>query len=191
QQMIQDPWFANELKCRWTFLRQNQLSVSRIHQYIDSMAVYLNEAQQRNFALWPVLGQNVYYNSFPYPLTFQAEIDSLKSWVARRMVWLDANWPGVCTSIGFDEASALQGIRIWPNPFTEQLVLRIPSSRPDVVTAQLTDLSGRTVQVFNSVAMQPGENEVLLKPDPDLPRGLYLLVVNTAAGSSVHKIVRE
>ncbi|MBL7829310.1 MAG: CotH kinase family protein [Saprospiraceae bacterium] len=76
----EDENYRKELACRWLMLRQNPLKTSEFMQLIDSMATYVDEGQQRNFRVWNDLGGMSYAN----------HIDSLKSFVARRLSWIDA-----------------------------------------------------------------------------------------------------
>lgn len=114
--MMQDTSFSNELKCRWKNLRATSFSDSALTSWVDTMALKLQEGQTRNFTLWPVLGQNVYYNSFPYPLTFNAEIDTLKQWLINRSAYLDAQWASPCIVLSALELYAVNSITIFPNP---------------------------------------------------------------------------
>ncbi|MGL5892934.1 MAG: CotH kinase family protein, partial [Bacteroidia bacterium] len=145
--MMQDVAFQSEVACRWQELRQNQLSVPRIHQYIDSMAVYLNESQQRNFALWPVLGQDVFLNVLPCPPTFQAEIDTLKSWVTRRIGWLDTQFNTGCLTGTNLFAAAPETFTLFPVPAGDEVMIRF--STPETGVLEICDASGRMLLVQN------------------------------------------
>jgi spore coat protein CotH len=92
--LIQDTNFKNSLKCRWTELRQNVLSISALYSYIDTVASQLNEAQARHFVKWPILGVYTWPNPTPYATTYAGEITAIKNWIQSRMNWLDANMPG-------------------------------------------------------------------------------------------------
>ena len=92
--LITDTVFKSSLKCRWIELRQSTMSNASIFGYIDSTATYINEAQQRHFQKWPILGVYVWPNPSPYPTTYQGEVTALKTWIQNRMTWLDANMPG-------------------------------------------------------------------------------------------------
>ncbi|MDP2424464.1 MAG: CotH kinase family protein [Bacteroidales bacterium] len=120
QKLLQDPVFVSNLKCRWSFLRTNILSNTSINVYIDSITTQLNGPQQRNFEIWPILGVYVWPNPSPYPLTYAAEIASLKAWIANRLSWLDANMPGTCQTVGSGQnmAALERRINIYPNPTT-------------------------------------------------------------------------
>jgi len=78
--MWEDTVYRKELACRWTMLRQNTFQTDSFLVYIDSTASFLQEAKQRDSRIWNNLG-NLSYNN---------HIDSLKSFVSRRLDWLDA-----------------------------------------------------------------------------------------------------
>ena len=57
--LIQDSTFANELNCRTFNLRNTILDTSNLFHFIDSLENILNDAQERHFIRWPILGVNV------------------------------------------------------------------------------------------------------------------------------------
>ena len=92
---MKDTTFKNNMRCRWDRLRTGQLRDAAVDRRIDSMAVYLDESQRRNFNEWNILGIQTYYNSW-LPPTYQDEIDTMKYWIKKRSAWLDKNIPGTC-----------------------------------------------------------------------------------------------
>ena len=93
--LSQDSTYNNKLKCRWEELRLKSLHKDSIFDFIDSMAFYLNDAQQRNFQKWNILGTYVWPNYY-VGNTFQDEIGYLKNWIDDRLTWLDNNMTGNC-----------------------------------------------------------------------------------------------
>lgn len=94
--MWADTVFRDLLKCRWDVLRQNVLSEASLNARIDSLAAVLNAtgAVDRNFLRWPVLGVYVWPNPWPYATTHEEAIQQLKTWIANRIAWMDANITG-------------------------------------------------------------------------------------------------
>ncbi len=122
RRMLEDPVFADNVKCRWLFLRDNYLSDNWFDQYIDSVALTLNESQERNFTVWPILGTYVWPNPWPYPQTYDEEIAVLKDWIHNRLQWLDNNLPGTCQSAGIDAfTDADRQFIVLPNPVKDHL----------------------------------------------------------------------
>ena len=69
-----------------------------IFNFIDSLAQYLDDASDRNFQRWDILGSYVWPN-FYVGNTYQDEIGFLKNWIEFRLVWIDNNLLGNCYGI--------------------------------------------------------------------------------------------
>ena len=67
--------------------------------FIERVAFYLDDAQQRNFQRWDILGSYVWPNYYVGD-TYQDEIYFLKSWISDRLIWMDENIPS-CDSNGY------------------------------------------------------------------------------------------
>eukprot|EP01027_Heterolobosea_sp_BB2_P007956 GEZU01011821.1.p2 GENE.GEZU01011821.1~~GEZU01011821.1.p2 ORF type:complete len:142 (+),score=27.48 GEZU01011821.1:177-602(+) len=93
-------WIRNEIAKRYKQLRSpgGALSNHNIFSSIDNFAAELREAQVRNFAKWDILGKYVWPNPEPIPTTYQGEVDALKSWLSKRLEWLDAEMPKLSIS---------------------------------------------------------------------------------------------
>jgi len=92
RKLMTDKIFTNRIISRWNQLRQNALSNQKIFGMIDSLNTLLNEAQQRNFNKWKILGTYIWPNYF-VGNTFASEINYLKSWINYRLNWLDKTIP--------------------------------------------------------------------------------------------------
>ncbi|MFK8054847.1 MAG: CotH kinase family protein [Saprospiraceae bacterium] len=182
--LLEDTTFANELQCRWQSLRGTILSKNYIDNFIDSTALYLDEAQDRNFTKWPILGEYVNWNFF-IGETYEEEIDYLKWWFDARSIYMDANLPGRCTvvSAAQDELAA-SGLRLFPNPTSGAFTVTTAGKNIDEV--QLMDLSGRALRKWNAV------NAGSLELELDGPAGVYLIRVTTVAGErSTLQVVKQ
>lgn len=71
--------YRKQLACRWTMLRQTTLSTDSFMVFIDSLTARIDEAQGRNFTVWNDLGGQ----------TYQDQVDSLRSFLTRRLNWID------------------------------------------------------------------------------------------------------
>lgn len=93
--LLEDPAFANSLRCRWNELREGVLADEAIGMFVAAKADELAEAQVRNFQRWPILGQYVPWNAF-VGRTYEEEVAYLLEWIGDRSLWLDANFAGAC-----------------------------------------------------------------------------------------------
>jgi CotH kinase protein len=124
KRLLQDPDFANRVRCRWEDLRTTIVNTEAMFNYIDSIELVLAIPQQRHFAAFPVLGQN---NGAPevdaIPSTYHGEVVKLKNWISKRIQWLDANMMGNCDLITDVRESDKSRIEIYPNPGSGKFVI--------------------------------------------------------------------
>ncbi|CAN5156679.1 hypothetical protein BH09BAC5_BH09BAC5_10230 [soil metagenome] len=184
--LMQDPAFRDKVKCRWSELSQTILSKQYLFNYCDSMAILLNESQQRNFVQWPILGAYVWPNPSPIPTTYQGEIDELKSWIDNRWNWLDANMPGTlanCNLSGIPaENSTADFSNAYPNPFNNEINLSLYLPDPQTVKVELINSLGQTIQL-QTIQHAGGTQVLQFTADENLPSGIYLL--RLTAGNKV------
>jgi hypothetical protein len=98
ERLLDDTIYQNKLKCRWEYLRDRSFHQDSLFNFIDSMALYLNDSQQRNFQQWPTLGTYVWPNYY-VGSTYQDELNFFKTWIGDRLVWIDNNISGNCYEI--------------------------------------------------------------------------------------------
>lgn len=188
-----DTAFTNQLRCRWEELKVTALSVSYLHNYIDSMGVYLNESQQRNFQQWPILGQYVWPNPSPIPTTYQGELNELKTFITARWAWLDANIPGQanCNLTSTPTVSENKSnLALYPNPTNGATTLGYSCATPENITVTITDLSGRLISEPLLVSSSAGYNTVAL-PTTTLSAGTYIVTVNGSTRQSSTLIITQ
>ena len=150
--LLQDANFQNDLRCRWENLRATILSNDNLNAYIDTQALYLNEAQSRHFEKWGNLGINTGTPEVDAdPSTFPEQITKFKNWIALRLAWLDSNIPGNTNNCSLSVTHPEQGkmIKLFPNPAKDQLYLTFEedTNAPDTLTVY--DITGKIVLYKN------------------------------------------
>ncbi|MBK7214259.1 MAG: CotH kinase family protein [Bacteroidales bacterium] len=180
--LLQDPKYANELKCRYTFLRSNKLSEDSLFEYIDNTAAYLEQAQQRHYQRWPILGLNVGAPVVgPIPTTFQGEINGFKDWISLRLNWLDNNMPGICTTNSLEPEISAAPL-LFPNPANETAFLE---------TNLGSGLIGLRCTLSNGIPIEiPFENSngTLILDLEHIPSGYYILNPVSNTDSNIHPV---
>ena len=173
--MLQDTLFANEVKCRWTTLRQTIWSDSSLINYIDSMATLLTEPALRHYQKWPILGAYVWPNNF-IGQTYQEEVNYLKTWITNRTTWMDANMFGTCTaSLSENKANP---ILIAPNPAQTKIEMKGLTGNGAL---QIIDLSGKIVhhveydQTSIEIELQQLQNGIYFISEPT--KGIYEKII--------------
>jgi len=91
KKLLNDDEFQAQLKSRWNEARSTNLSNSAIEEKIDSLVSLLSESQQRNFTIWPILDKAVWPNAYVGG-SWSKEIEYLKSFITKRLDWLDSQW---------------------------------------------------------------------------------------------------
>ncbi|HOS46981.1 MAG TPA: CotH kinase family protein [Bacteroidia bacterium] len=182
--LLNDPNYANKLQCRYDQLRSTVYSTANINAYIDSMAAYLQESQDRNFQVWPILGVYVWPNPSPIPTSYAGEISKLKGWINSRLLWLDANMPGTCSVAGINQTVTVNGISAFPNPTSDRLTVSSGYNLMSSVTVM--DLSGKVISDFRDI--NGGQFEINTSA---LSAGIYLVKIVTDAGAATLKFSKQ
>lgn len=182
--MLQDTTYANQLRCRYNQLRTTVLDTAYLFSYIDSVAAYLNEAQQRHYVTWPILGVYVWPNPSPIPTTYAGEISSLKLWIYQRLLWMDSQLPGNCIPAGtVDFYTDKNNVQVFPNPSDGNFMLYLSDQKVDFI--EVLDLTGRSVYNYS---VEKNRNEIPLNL-AFLSKGMYSLVIKSKQHHIFKKIV--
>ena len=96
ERMLEDTAYRDMTRCLWEDYRSAAWSNESIHNTIDSLSELLGEANVRDFARWPRLGEYVWPNAF-VGQTYEEELEYMRDWIDDRLAWLDANILGECT----------------------------------------------------------------------------------------------
>jgi len=94
KRMMENPYFEDLFNTRWNQLRENELSNNKLATAIDSITTYINEAQQRNYEKWPILGAYVWPNYNWQGNDYDDEVEFFENWLFNRLEWIDNNIPG-------------------------------------------------------------------------------------------------
>lgn len=179
EKLLQDPAYAHDVNCKWQEMRQGTWHTDSLMQRIDDLAFYLNDAQQRNFQRWPVLGTYVWPNNY-VGNTYQDEIDFLKQWLTDRLNWMDANMFGSCGDLGLPK-SKKQSFEVFPNPSNDvfHVILNETLSSPSV---EIFDISGKAVYRKENITTSAFDIPVEFSP------GLYTLIIKNGSTINYTKI---
>jgi hypothetical protein len=148
------------------------------------------EAQERNFAQWPILGVYVWPNPWPYATTYMGEVSNLKTWMHNRLSWLDSNMPGTCDpAYGIAEDEAKKTLNIYPNPVIDNLNIKIRVSVESLVGIMIFNQQGMVLTTFNPVARSSGEWTESLDISSFKP-GVYLVRITINGNISTKRFIK-
>lgn len=120
KKIFSDQNFKNKFRQRWIELRNTIWTNEKINATIDSLVQLLEEARQRNFQKWPVIGQYIWPNYY-VGQTYEDEINYLKNWLTSRIIWIDSQ---LITSVEQEEPEFItENFKLYqnyPNPFNSK-----------------------------------------------------------------------
>jgi hypothetical protein len=188
-QFMLDDTFKNSLKCRYQYLRGNVLSLAALYQHIDSMALYLDESQIRNFQRWPILGQYVHPNSAPVQTTYSGEINNLKDFITQRINWMDANMPGLCQVGIADNEPGEMLLNAYPNPFTGNITLSYLIAESGKLKIDMVNLLGDEIQPVLEEDKPAGHYQNVIST-AHLPSGVYMVRMTMNDRVTYRKVIK-
>ncbi|NVO21088.1 MAG: CotH kinase family protein [Bacteroidetes bacterium] len=89
KRMMEDPYFRDLTKTRWTMLREDKLSNIHLNAIIDSISSFTEEARIRNYERWPILGTYVWPNYNWQGNTYEDEVAYFRNFLLDRVSWMD------------------------------------------------------------------------------------------------------
>jgi len=94
KRLMEDSYFRDLARTRWTYLRNSKLTNINIQSSIDSIVSYIDVAKDRNYERWPILGTYVWPNHDWENNTYEDEVDYFEDFLFNRLNWMDYNVPG-------------------------------------------------------------------------------------------------
>lgn len=145
--LLSDQAFATLVKQRYNALRQNVLRTDALHRFIDSTALFIQDARIRNFQRWPVMGQRVWPNYF-IGRSYEEEINYLKNWITNRLKWMDNSLKDVDLTITSTEPvpASYTFLHAYPVPAVDEVTVEVRLPNPGGAQLRLVDMWGRTLR---------------------------------------------
>jgi hypothetical protein len=172
--LLQDSNFTNVLRCTYAQYRSNILDTIVLFAYIDSIKNVVQHAQERHFKKWPILSI-----SGPAPElgaianTYNAETDTLKTWIIKRLKWLDANLPGKCTTNAVLEPSINEKLTCYPNPTADRLLVKYDVKHSQNIVLKIMNGLGQEVMSFDKGRQESGPHTSIIDTSMLTP-GIYV-----------------
>ena len=173
--LFSDPAFSQKAINRWKTLRSGILSTSNICGVVDSLTTEIGEAEKRNFERWAVLGEWIWPNDF-VGRTYNSEVNYLKTWLRDRLEWVDENIETV--SSGVEGSPNKQLLNVFPNPFWEDINLKIQTDVAVNYQFNLVDVTGKKIHDWQ-ITVPAGQliTTSLSLDSIRLARGMYFLQI--------------
>lgn len=179
--MMEDPIFINRLDCRWKEFRSSFLQLDSLFQWMDTQTTLLEDPLGRNFERWDFIGNNIWFEPFPIPETYDEEINYMKNWIQDRLEWMDANMFGNCDEdiTNTKEVLSDNNFSFAPNPTMDNI--------------RLYNLKGERILIHDakgkmhiSTPINASEKRLDLST---LSNGIYFITVEAAGNRITKKLI--
>jgi hypothetical protein len=171
ERLLKDPWFEARVGDRYHSLRSTILSDEYLFTFVDDRHTLLDQAANRHYQKWPILGINVGApegNEWQ-PQSYEGEIQKFKNWIKIRLEWLDDNMPEAGLSPVNDLDDDALSIRLFPNPSQNEIYIE---SSEQIENIKIISSTRNQVMVFNQNLSKL--NKI---PIDNLPKGLYFVQI--------------
>ncbi len=192
--LLQDEDFAQLFEDRWFQLRQGMLNTDSLFGYIDSLASYIEKPRERNYYVWPVIDEYLFFPNY-VSQTYEEEIDNIKGWLSARLEWIDNNIAGIFYPVAVPQYynSGYFKFNTFPNPFSDDLTLAISVEKSASLNFELVNLLGQSIRIAYG-DIPAGKSEIRIENNAiiNIPKGIYIMRIfldNQLAGTQ--KIVKE
>lgn len=144
--LMKDSSYTNQLRCRYEEMRKTLFHRDSLFEIIDRHANVIREARLRHFIRWPILGTYVWPNISPLPITYAQEIQAVKHFIDRRLLWMDQNMPGRCDLVSELAEIDPISVEIFPNPAEDQIHFKSNFPLNDI-EFKLHDILGQAIPI--------------------------------------------
>lgn len=164
--IMNDPNFVSIMHQRWQHWRTELISCEKYIDQIDQWAEVVDEAKERNFAKWPILGTNVIWDWNAGP-SYTDETDFLKEWICERILWMDEKLEDL------DQALLGGSDFTFPNPSGSIFTYNFNAASSGVKAIEIYNAAGNRVY-RKKVSVSEGFNQIEFE-DLDQSPGIYFL----------------
>lgn len=177
EKLMASPHFVQLINQRWEKWRGELISCERFGQKVDQWASIVDEAKERNFTKWPILGTNVIWD-WNAGDQYEDETQLLKNWICERIDWIDLNLPKLQKQVNQN------GTIIYPNPSSASFTLKHFSQEGQSKNISIFNASGALIS-SQYTELTAGENVISFQ-NLNLAIGLYFVKIE---GLEVIKLV--
>lgn len=178
--MVQDQYYKQYLSYVACEYIQNGFTTSELYAKIDSIANMIRPhvyADPKKFFTNQQFDSNINSN--------MGNIPGLKPFIANRRAAVINELFSYGCYVGMDEAAIDAGTRVWPNPFTDKIMISGDFNGP--VQLKLYSILGQELISKRST----GETELEVElTNLDLPAGIYFLETSTDKGSKTIRLIK-
>jgi hypothetical protein len=193
KRLFQDKELAEKFAERWFEYREQFLHKDSLFNRIDELTTYLAEPINRNYEVWPVEHEGIYFPAYIVP-TYEDEIIFVKNWLTERLTWIDTNIKLIdyeVTAYETDIAENNYGpsfnATIYPNPIKDDFFIDLNMPQAGNLTIELINIQGQTTQVIESTFVGQGDYKVYWnRGSNNIESGIYLVSIKVNGETYQH-----
>lgn len=187
KRLFEDTELVEKFQNRWFELRESFLHTDSIFARIDELRIELEPAIKRNYEIWPVIDDAIFYDEGYVADSYEEEIAGMKDWIRARANWIDQNITELhydvtdYTSIDDYEAYLASQFRanIYPNPAIDHFVIDLNMPNSGMLEVEIFDISGKAISVIENTFVDSGNYKVFWrKGNENIWPGLYIINLN-------------
>ena len=190
--LFQDTALVSLFQERWWNAREGCLSTDSLLYYIDSIVTFLEESRIRNYIVWPVIDEDLFYPNYR-SMTYEEEMLARLDWIDENIddIYYPLYIPPIEVITEYPELSI--SYEIYPNPFNEELILDISASEDLKMTVEIFDVLGN-LRYITAKEMFTGTTQLYLTDGPirDLSAGIYLVRMSVNGNPvGIQRVVKQ
>ncbi len=169
--LMNSPDFFEHVHDRWLMWREDLISCDSFQERIDHWSTVVDEAKERNYVKWPILGTNVVWEWNAGPI-YEDETDFLKDWICDRIEWMDQSFLKRAEEYNANEMSLFPN----PCPSNSTCFISINSSKNRLINFSVFNIHGaQIIQERRSVLA--GQNFIPFNVSI-LSGGIYFIAID-------------
>jgi|688.fasta_scaffold11626_9 subtilisin-like proprotein convertase family protein len=201
KRLLQDTTFENATYCRWQELRNARIiDQNTFFNTIDTNRIYLDEAQNRHYNKWRILGlDSGSPEVYPIPTSYDEELNRYKYFFDKRIQWIDSNLTGHCYLAPVDTTQPEDTLSITYNESDNRLLNIYPNPTNNIAYIKLDNRYAiHKVTVLNLIGKQVYEEMINLYSNfykldmSEYATGSYIIQIEDLKGNKfIKKIFKE
>jgi hypothetical protein len=181
RRLFQDTSLTHRFAEKWHSQRDNFLHTDSLYALIDSLSTHFAQARKRDSTVWDAYTTVNIYLAIDAEYRYDLVIRNLKDWLDRRVnwidIWIDSIYYPVSGvgSIDITRHSQKQKLKVYPNPFRDQLKIELNCPSSGNLRLELCNPLGQPIQFWLLEAAQQDIQILTLTLPKEIPPGPYLL----------------
>lgn len=184
RRLFEDPELVSIFQNRWFELREGFLHSDSIFARIDELVAELGPSIQRNYEVWPIIKETLFFEEGIISDTYEEEIAGMKDWINERANWIDNNIMDLHYNV--TDYTTIEDVEnyynsqftanIYPNPVVDQFIVDLNMPKAGMLEVEIIDITGKVVSIIESTYVENGNYKLFWKKGKEaIKPGLHIL----------------